>query len=106
MAAATKRGTAIAECYCDGERVVLDVKEKGKIASQGQKEILVAQEEDVALILSTSGTTGKPRAVRRETLFALFFAVNQGLIEHYRCLLLTVIWSHRSVGTLSFFRGE
>lgn len=100
MAAATKRGIAIAECYCDGEKIVLDVKEKGKVASQERQEVLVAREEDVALILPTSGTTGKPKAVRRETLFALSFAPNRGLIERHRCLLLTLTWSRRSVSTL------
>ena len=68
VAAAIKRGTAIAECYWEEDgNVALDVKEKGKLASQGAREVTVAQEEDVALILHTSGTTGKPKAVRQKT---------------------------------------
>ena len=63
VAAATRLGTAVAECYWDGERTVLDVKEKGKLDGREPQEMLVAQEEDVALILHTSGTTGTPKAV-------------------------------------------
>ena len=70
VAAARKRGTAIAEFYLQEDgKVALDVKEKSKLAGQGPQEVTVAQEEDVALILHTSGTTGKPKAVRyKDTL--------------------------------------
>ena len=64
VAAATSKGTAIAECYWNGESVVLDVKEKGKLAGKDRQEALVAQEDDIALVLHTSGTTGRPKAVR------------------------------------------
>jgi len=53
----------IAECYWDGKKVVLDVKEKGRLADAEQQEMLTAEKEDVALVLHTSGTTGRPKAV-------------------------------------------
>jgi oxalate---CoA ligase len=59
--AARKHGATIAECYMSDSKVVLDVKEKGK-KSQTQP-VLKAQAEDTALVLHTSGTTGKPKAV-------------------------------------------
>ena len=66
VAAAKKRGTAIAECYWDGEKISISLKDKGELAAQGRQETAVAQEEDIALILHTSGTTGAPKAVRLE----------------------------------------
>ncbi|KAK5091437.1 hypothetical protein LTR05_001620 [Lithohypha guttulata] len=62
--AARKYNAAIAECYRKGSRIYLDVKEKGKL-EQAEKPcpILVAEPEDVALVLHTSGTTGRPKAV-------------------------------------------
>ena len=68
VTAASRRRTAIAEFYCDGEGITLDVKEKGKLADQERQETTVAQEEDVALVLHTSGTTGTPKAVRHGIL--------------------------------------
>jgi oxalate---CoA ligase len=61
--AARKYKAAIAECYFDGNEVVLDVKEKGKLASDGGQQLLKADPGDVALVLHTSGTTGRPKAV-------------------------------------------
>lgn len=61
--AARKYQAAIAECYWDGSQVVLDVKEKGKLARKGSQRVLTAEPEDVALVLHTSGTTGRPKAV-------------------------------------------
>ena len=61
--AARKYSAAIAECYWDGREVVLDVKEVGKLKSKGAQRVETAQPDDVALVLHTSGTTGRPKAV-------------------------------------------
>ncbi|EXJ77753.1 hypothetical protein A1O3_09982 [Capronia epimyces CBS 606.96] len=61
--AARKYNAAIAECYLDGSKLVLDVKEQGKLAQRQTQSVAHAQPEDVALVLHTSGTTGRPKAV-------------------------------------------
>ncbi|KAL6707142.1 hypothetical protein ACN47E_004689 [Coniothyrium glycines] len=60
--AARKYKAAIAECYYNGSEVVLDVKEIGKLAGKTAP-VESARPDDVALVLHTSGTTGRPKAV-------------------------------------------
>lgn len=62
--AARKFNAAIAECYWDGADIVLDIKDQGKLARRREEGIAQAQSQDVALVLHTSGTTGRPKAVR------------------------------------------
>ncbi|WPG98738.1 Hypothetical protein R9X50_00153200 [Acrodontium crateriforme] len=65
VAAARKYSAAVAECYLDPRtnEVVLDIKETGKLSGKGNRPLETAQPDDTALVLHTSGTTGRPKAV-------------------------------------------
>ncbi|KAJ2903247.1 uncharacterized protein MKZ38_010199 [Zalerion maritima] len=63
--AAKRFNAAIAECYWDAGKggVALDMKELGQLEGKGRKEVLEPQDEDIALVLHTSGTTSRPKVV-------------------------------------------
>lgn len=63
--AARKFNAAIAEVEWSPQKgqVLLVLKESGKLAGKSAVEAAVAEPEDVALVLHTSGTTGRPKAV-------------------------------------------
>ncbi|KAL8695325.1 MAG: hypothetical protein Q9218_000224 [Villophora microphyllina] len=59
---ARKYGAAIAECFWNGQEVALHVEEPGRLADVQDRGVTEAQANDVALVLHTSGTTGRPKA--------------------------------------------
>lgn len=63
--AARRFNAAVAEAEWSNERgeVLLVLKVAGGLKGKGPVGIAVAQAEDVALVLHTSGTTGRPKAV-------------------------------------------
>lgn len=63
VCAARKYKAAIAECYWNGHEVVLDMKDSGKLLGKVGQEVQKARPDDIALVLHTSGTTGRPKAV-------------------------------------------
>ncbi|KAL8835367.1 MAG: hypothetical protein Q9170_003356 [Blastenia crenularia] len=61
--AAHNHDAAIAECFWNGREVLLDLKDPGKLGNVKHQDVLEPQPDDVALVLHTSGTTGRPKAV-------------------------------------------
>ena len=61
--ASQKYNAAIAECFWNGHEVELDIKDLGRLSALGGQTVQKAQPDDVALVLHTSGTTGRPKAV-------------------------------------------
>ena len=67
VVAARKKKAGIVECYVEDGEVQFDVKEKGGLGDSTDVE-KEPEEDDVALVLHTSGTTGKPKAVSKTIL--------------------------------------
>ncbi|KAG8528033.1 uncharacterized protein KY384_006949 [Bacidia gigantensis] len=61
--AARKYNAAVAECYWNGQQVVLEMKDPGLLFGTAVQPIQRAEPDDTALVLHTSGTTGRPKAV-------------------------------------------
>ena len=61
--AARRSEAAVVECYWMDGCMALDVKEKGKLDSRRAADLTEPHANDVALVLHTSGTTGRPKAV-------------------------------------------
>ena len=63
VCASRKYKAAVAECYWNGHEVALDIKDSGKLLGKPGQEVQKAQPDDITLVLHTSGTTGRPKAV-------------------------------------------
>ena len=61
--AALKYKSAIAECHWDGQEVVLDVKDIGRLSGKSGQQVETAKPDGISLVLHSSGTTGRPKAV-------------------------------------------
>lgn len=61
--AAKASHTPVFEVYWDGEEMVVCSEQKQKVAPNASSLVGHASADDIALILHTSGTTGKPKAV-------------------------------------------
>ncbi|KAA8907865.1 hypothetical protein FN846DRAFT_946617 [Sphaerosporella brunnea] len=60
--AARTFGAAVAEVWAEGPQVRLELVVKGALGARAAP-VATAEDEDVALVLHTSGTTGRPKAV-------------------------------------------
>lgn len=65
--AACRYKAAIAECCWNGQEVALNLKEPGTMTSTRVPATYEAFQDDIALVLHTSGTTGLPKAVNPPT---------------------------------------
>lgn len=64
VCAARRNQVVVVECFWDGRRVVLELKDRGKLGEGKEVDVNErAQPSDIALVLHTSGTTAKPKAV-------------------------------------------
>lgn len=70
--AARRHQVAIIECVWDGNEVVLDMKYNGKLIGKENNISQRAQPSDIALVLHTSGTTAKPKAVSSSVIVSRF----------------------------------